>query len=388
MTAGLAAGAIRVLSDNEADIAAVQAVLKPAFGNVEVSGDAGQPAKAGDANGAVVFLLAYRRLQVAERCARALRGGSAKELLSRRIVVLCDKADHRRAFELARQGVFDDYAVFWPFQHDGLRLPMSVHAALRIMSLAPAVDGGGPDLAAEIRKFGQLDALLEERIGQADASIDTARRMVAGARQGVEQAFDGLPLLLTDAEMDELVSVRDPQGLGRLLARVHTGQVQPLLDRVEGTLEPMAQWASDLRSELQPHMTRLRALSAAARTERPIVLVVDDNAVLRSTIRNMLTPNHFSVLQADSGAAALRVLQDSEVDLVLMDLSMPDLDGLQTIQRIRVQERLRAIPIIVLTGRSDPAAVRESLAAGARDFIVKPFKTALLLAKIERLLGR
>lgn len=390
MTARTAAKAfsILVVSDSTAENAVVHGLLEPEFGEADmlVVQDVAKPDARMLEPG--IIILAFRQLDTAARCARQLRTGGEDAARQRRIIVLCDKADYRRAFDLAREGIFDDYVVFWPMQHDGLRILMSVHVARRSLAAGWAAGVTLSDIAAEARQLGQLDTLISESLDQADASISVAGDLIADAQQQIGGVFRGLVDLLSSAEMDELVGAKSPRDVGQVLERAYTEQVQPVLDDVRNKLAPMGQWVSNFRQDLQPHVARVRTLAAAARKYKPVVLVVDDNELLRSTIRNMMVPNNYSVLQADGGLCAIDILHQQEVDVILMDMIMPGMDGLQTIARIRAVERFKSIPVIILTGKSDPVAVRDSLAAGARDFIVKPFKIPMLLAKIDMVLGR
>jgi two-component system, OmpR family, response regulator len=115
------------------------------------------------------------------------------------------------------------------------------------------------------------------------------------------------------------------------------------------------------------------------------ILVVDDDAAIRDLIRDYLTENDFKVSAAESGADMDRVLSAEIVDLVLLDLKLPDEDGLAIARRLRESLDL---PIIILTGRKEEVDRVMGLELGADDYVTKPFSQRELLARIKAVLRR
>src|SRR5579883_924749 len=108
-------------------------------------------------------------------------------------------------------------------------------------------------------------------------------------------------------------------------------------------------------------------------TERPVVLVADDDADMRHLLQRLLERAGFRVETAADGAAALARLALGGVDLVLADLMMPQVDGLEFCRRVRESEQARRIPILMLTGSVNAADRRAGFAYGADDYLLKPF---------------
>src|SRR5437660_8057852 len=112
-------------------------------------------------------------------------------------------------------------------------------------------------------------------------------------------------------------------------------------------------------------------------------LVVDDSPDMRKLIQSILTTKgQTEVLTAESARDAFRhlAIEDHEsgdvaIDLILMDIMMSDMDGIRACQRIKAVERLREIPIIMVTGRTDSEDLRAAFAAGAMDYITKPLNS-------------
>jgi two-component system response regulator MprA len=116
------------------------------------------------------------------------------------------------------------------------------------------------------------------------------------------------------------------------------------------------------------------------------VLVVDDNPQVRDSLVRALRISGYGVTAAADGAEALASLSRSPADLIVLDLLMPMMDGLEACRRLRV--RGDATPILVLTARGTVDDRVAGLAAGADDYLVKPFALAELLARVRALLRR
>lgn len=115
------------------------------------------------------------------------------------------------------------------------------------------------------------------------------------------------------------------------------------------------------------------------------VLVVDDEPDVRSLVRLLLERAGYEVVEAVDGRAALRHIFSEVPDLVLLDVTMPDIDGWQTLQRIR---DVTEVPVIMLTAASTELEKVRGLKAGADDYVTKPFGRQELLARIDAILRR
>ncbi len=116
-------------------------------------------------------------------------------------------------------------------------------------------------------------------------------------------------------------------------------------------------------------------------------LVVDDSRVMRDMIVACLRARPgLTFVHAESGLDALEHLSLDRFDLVVLDLNMPDVGGTEVLEFVRAQDRLRALPILVVTTRSDDDSRGRALAAGASRFMTKPFTPDLILAEVSALL--
>ena len=118
------------------------------------------------------------------------------------------------------------------------------------------------------------------------------------------------------------------------------------------------------------------------------ILVVDDNASNRDLLFRRLSRDGHRVTRAESGQRAVELLAVEEFDLVLLDLMMPDLNGFQVLERLKADERLHALPVIMISGLQETDSVIRCIEAGAEDYLTKPFNPVLLRARISACLER
>jgi DNA-binding response OmpR family regulator/anti-sigma regulatory factor (Ser/Thr protein kinase) len=117
------------------------------------------------------------------------------------------------------------------------------------------------------------------------------------------------------------------------------------------------------------------------------VLIVEDDADISAALADLLDLAGYHTISAGSGAAALEYLEEHSVDMVLLDLMLPDLSGFDVCKQVR-DSTLSSVPIIMLTASNKQTNVREGLSAGADDYLTKPFDPSELLLRIQRLIER
>jgi two-component system, OmpR family, KDP operon response regulator KdpE len=115
------------------------------------------------------------------------------------------------------------------------------------------------------------------------------------------------------------------------------------------------------------------------------ILIVDDEPQILRALRINLSARQYDVVTADDGNAALHATADDHPDLIILDLGLPDIDGVQVIRTLRAWT---PVPIIVLSGRADSRDKVDALDAGADDYVTKPFSVDELLARIRSVTRR
>ncbi len=115
------------------------------------------------------------------------------------------------------------------------------------------------------------------------------------------------------------------------------------------------------------------------------VMVVDDAAFMRVRAAKVLQDNGHQVLEAENGVDAVRKYQEWQPDVVLMDITMPEMDGVTALKEIKKLDPTARVAMVTAMGQQ--AIVMEALKAGARDFVLKPFQPERVLSALQKLLA-
>ncbi len=116
------------------------------------------------------------------------------------------------------------------------------------------------------------------------------------------------------------------------------------------------------------------------------ILTVDDSATVRQMAGLVLRGAGYEVIEAIDGVDALSKMTGQELNLILTDLNMPNMDGLELTRRVRTLPNYKFVPVVLLTTESQPEKKQEGKAAGATAWIVKPFNPDQLLAVVKRVI--
>ena len=139
----------------------------------------------------------------------------------------------------------------------------------------------------------------------------------------------------------------------------------------------------------KPASTPQQAPQPVAQTERPLAaLVVDDSITMRRVTQRLLERRGVKVVTARDGLDAITVLQEHEVDIILLDIEMPRMDGYQFATHVRNDAKLKHLPIIMITSRSGEKHRAKAIEIGVNDYLSKPYQESQLIAAIQALVGR
>lgn len=128
--------------------------------------------------------------------------------------------------------------------------------------------------------------------------------------------------------------------------------------------------------------------AAFRRGQMRTILAIDDSRTSLNVLGQQLVQHGYLVVLCESGAEALDLLAARGFDLVLCDLVMPGMSGLSVLHEIRSNRETADLPVIVITGSSDPRAAIDVFKAGADDYVAKPFAFDVLAARVERVIAR
>ncbi len=367
---------VLVATDVVADAYVIADKLNEEFGSVFTSTDQEQAVADFEKHRPSVLVLAFDSLEKSERYYLGLyRLSTLASTLQHRTVVLCNRDEMRRAYEFCKRGYFDDYVVYWPLNFDAQRLPMTVLRALR-----ERYDAGKD--AAMVSRFSTQGRLLSGLEGAIDRQTEwgrqrlkiagrSLRRMEAETRKIFGETFEGAAHGMPKGSFGHW-------GCREIVRLVHSSAA---------ALQSLQQWVDDFKNNLEPQLTPLRTLCTLAESVPPLLLVVDDDNFQRELLKGILEDTGFDLVFASSGNEALAVLGKYHPALILMDIHLPDIDGVEVTRRIKSIDAFADVRILMVTSQRDKDTVLESLKAGATDFIVKPLNREALLAKIDKSLG-
>jgi adenylate cyclase len=274
-------------------------------------------------------------------------------------------------------------AVVASLRHD-LRTPMNAVLGYGGVLVIEAEELGIAPLVPDIQRLHtaakklleQIDHLLPSGPEAADVDADTIRgRLHQALLPATAALVEQSQQLLAKAGSSERASADLERQLGaarKLLALVQ----QLALPRAEATSE---------RAGFERVFSRLRPSSepASAALHAGTVLVVDDNAMNRDLLTRQLVREGYSVFTAASGKEALEKLRLHDFDLILLDVVMPEMDGIQVLDHIQRDPGLSGIPVVMISAMDEIDSVARCIEKGAVDFFAKPFDPVLLRARVS-----
>jgi len=122
--------------------------------------------------------------------------------------------------------------------------------------------------------------------------------------------------------------------------------------------------------------------------DQPTVLLVEDEPAQREVLSYNLEADGFHVLRACNGEEALLIVEESPPDIIVLDWMMPNLSGIEVCRQLKTRTQTRAIPIIMLSARSEEVDLVRGLETGADDYVIKPYSVVELLARVRAQLRR
>lgn len=378
---------ILVATEVVVDAGLVKRLLSEEFENVTTSTDPDRSVHDFEHCRPDVLILAFNALEKAERYYLGLyRLSSQVHALPHRTLILCNKDDVRHVYTLCKKEYFDDYILFWPMTHDTPRLRMAVHHAMRQMAQSAPDRPDTREMASQARRIAELESLLEQQSRQGKRHIDGASRSLQQVGKEISEALDGFSRRLTDGSRPDMVEIKDRTAFLREFEQLKTEEVERRIASAKAAVDPVRAWMGALRDELGPTIDSARNLKRLADRVPPIVLVVEDDEMQHAIFEQLFRGTGFELLFATTGTEALSVLRRRTPDIVLMDVNLPDIDGIEATRRLKSVERFTSIPVIMITGRSGRDVVVDSMKAGASDFVVKPVQRETLLAKVRKFL--
>ena len=252
-----------------------------------------------------------------------------------------------------------------------LRTPLNHIIGFSEMLLEEAEDTGASALVPALRRVQEQARELLERLnallGPAASAADHApARLAAELSASLRLVVEGTEALKAAAAASGTARIRDD--IERIVAAA-----QRLLELI-------------LPQEASPTVAPADA-TAAAGTGHGTILVVDDNEGNREMLSRRLARQGYAVVTAEDGRRALELLRERAIDLVLLDVMMPEMDGYEVLKRMKSDDALRHIPVLMISALDEMDSVIRCIELGAEDYLPKPFNPVLLQRAHRRVHG-
>jgi CheY-like chemotaxis protein len=363
---------VLVASGSVADAELVASILDDEFHNVLLSVKPEDAVEDFERHRPAVLILAFDTLDAAERYHADLSRLSAlAHEVPYRTVILCNKYEVWRTYELCKEERFDDYVLFWPITNDAPRLKMAVHHAMRRLKERALTPVTASELATQVRSLAALEQDLLGSVAQIGRDVDIVGLTVRQAEQAMDGALD------------------NPGGtpnVPRELERLRIGNFGKSISSVSAAVAGLQKRAAEVERHLAAKFEPVRRVLKLSQQVRSTVLVVEDDEFQQKLITRLLAGQNIAILLASSGAEAMAMMWQSRPNVVLMDVGLPDISGVELTRRIRNIANFSQVQIVMITGHSERNVVVDSLRAGATDFLIKPLDRARLLDKLQNFL--
>lgn len=379
---------ILVVGDNAVDAEQVCGMLRDRYPHVEATTDPMKSDAVFDTIKPQLLVLSFKSLEACERFYLGLyRRSEVIQSLAHRTLLLCDKESVRRAFDLCMQEVFDDYVLFWPLVHDAKRLAMSAHLALCALDQEQALEPLS-ELANLARRAEALEEQLAQQVKLGRVHAQNAQNTARMAQASVSRAMGGLSERILANGLDDALTVRDASRVRKAFGTLQSESLIPTLEHVVQAAQPIQDWMDTITSELAEPLRATQAMVHRAKLSRPQLLVVDDDVFMRRLLKQVLTSAQYDVEAVGTAADAQLFLATNRPDLILMDVLLPDSNGILLTREFKASKSNVDVPVIMLTGQIEKEVIVESRKAGAVGFVAKPFNRDILLKKVSKHLAR
>jgi CheY-like chemotaxis protein len=317
-------------------------------------------------------------------------------------VLMCNNKESALAFRCCMKGLFDNYFVYLPL-YEKFRLVMIVQNGLSQTLSLDNLDKFNEE------NFEQIDEDLAQLI---DESGQCRQKLLDTIKQSQQKIadFSQQDDLSEKIPTDELISTITQEHVKPLMSLLENdikssldGMIAQLLskqanlkkqaEKSKGLLNKQtfnkptsAKILENIKANIKVEATKTLEQSTKATQQQERILVVDDNGLYRDMLINVLKKENFDVVQAEDGINALHKIKQEQFDLIIMDLYMPKLDGLNTTKQIRTLSGGKDIPVIALTGNKNKEIVKKWAAYGLKGYIIKPSTKEEILECVNRVM--
>ncbi|WP_229814713.1 response regulator [Shewanella hanedai] len=305
-------------------------------------------------------------------------------------ILLCKNRESGVAFRCCIKGLFDNYFVYQPL-YEKFRLKMIIHMGLQISQSNEQYVGFQDE---------QLESIEEELAQMIDEgkeckrslldSIADCKKSLKNANEEAEKASISAVLIqkINETHIEPLLAeleINIKTGLDKMINQLLINQVG--VKELEARVEEMNKVSvPDQQSILEALSNTASALSNPPKDAQKI-LVVEDNQLYRDMLVNILVKEEYNVDESADGLNALKKIKNTQYDLVLMDLFMPNLDGINATKQIKSITGGKKLPVIALTGNKNKDLIKTWAEQGLKGYILKPSSKKEILEAVGKILN-
>ncbi|MEY8204030.1 MAG: response regulator [Bermanella sp.] len=299
-------------------------------------------------------------------------------------LLLCDGKDSARAHEVCSQQGMDDYVIYKPL-YDINRIKFSISLAMDRLESRNYKNVIENRLTNMVENISNIKTGLSLQLDKVNRCQQSMINQNISTDEILDKGISRIKKKLERLHGDGVIEIGDQRKFSEEYNRIKKECLQESKEQLTENkhLSMMESIKSDV-SEVHDSASSILEQQKNEIEGKPWkVLVVEDEAVNQKMMGMMLDREGFMVKVASDGISAINIAEDWAPHVILMDIKMPKMNGLKVTQRLKSNKKFRDTHIIMLTGHSEQAVVRECLKAGASDFIVKPAKKDELLERIS-----
>lgn len=372
---------IMVVTDEPEDEKVLRHILGPEFSDLHFESDIDSALSSFVDLAPEILIMAFPEISSAESFYLGLfrTDENAAAKIRHQSLILCHSQETEVAYKLCKKRVFDDYVVFHPLQ-DPNRLKLSIDQAIERIGLQDAAKGFAPALAGVSEGIGELNGFLGTAIGagkKIGQNLSNATNNLSG---DMDHQIKSLRKILADHQFDGGNKLLDDSKVLNHLESL--AKLANVVKKDGMASTDIATWFNDFEKKSNEQVAAIEEMVKIEFEQS--ILVIEDDEFTQDIYRLVLGEAGYVVFIAGDGYEALRHIHQKIPDLILVDIILPDIDGIEIIRRIRLDPQFVDIPIIVASGHAEKAKVQSAFQAGARDFVVKPIEKQILLEKLKR----
>ncbi|MCF6442897.1 response regulator [Pseudoalteromonas luteoviolacea] len=304
-------------------------------------------------------------------------------------VLLCSNKESGVAFKCCLKNLFDSYFVYQPL-YEKFRLQLIVYDGLKQFA---NTDTYIESLDAIVQNQNEeLNDLIETGLGYKTSLVDEINKH----KEEVNSINQNILAQLPDSMHKQLMSELNESHIQPLLNALESSISEKLMGLVDG-LKQSQNLNSQLISQLQQPLQSRQSIQNEVTTSNNFlnngsspqhsILLVEDNHIYREMISDVLSNVGYEIEQVDDGLAAIKKIKLTQYDLIVMDLFLPNLDGLNTTKHIRNVGKNIKTPVIALTGNKNKQLVKKWAEHGLDGYILKPSTKQEILAVVNKAIG-